>query len=287
MGEQWHYTRNGESAGPVTTEELKQRMLTGQIRPDDLVWKMGMAEWLPAGKINGLLPAAPVATASAARPVPAMFASPAAVQPMAAEAAPIGYFSTTSGLPARTANTLKGYAPATGDCGDWPLSDQHMVHLKAAGAIRKKIRNCALLYKSLFALSLIGVVCIGISLLITLASGPRGGGARSMAIFGTIVAFLLGFTLLYYFCWRATMKCQRWAPLTMFIIFMLGIAFNLLGIVVASMSTRAGAEEMIGPIVGIILPAIFSVTSWRAYSAIPQFLSQPMWSQEVLVDVGL
>jgi antitoxin component YwqK of YwqJK toxin-antitoxin module len=42
--------------GPVSGQQLKELAATGQLAPADLVWKEGMAQWLPASRINGLLP---------------------------------------------------------------------------------------------------------------------------------------------------------------------------------------------------------------------------------------
>lgn len=56
MAGQWYYTRTGERYGPVTTEELKQLVSTGELVPADLVWNEGMAAWTPISKVRGLLP---------------------------------------------------------------------------------------------------------------------------------------------------------------------------------------------------------------------------------------
>ena len=54
--DRWYYEDQGERRGPVSFGELKQRATSGQIQPDSLVWKRGMAEWTPAGQIDGLFP---------------------------------------------------------------------------------------------------------------------------------------------------------------------------------------------------------------------------------------
>lgn len=51
----WFYTSEGERVGPVSFEELKDMAEQGTLNPRlDLVWKKGNAEWLPAGRIDGL-----------------------------------------------------------------------------------------------------------------------------------------------------------------------------------------------------------------------------------------
>lgn len=51
----WFYSREGERLGPVTFGELAIKAKEGGLNPRlDLVWKHGMAEWTPAGEIEGL-----------------------------------------------------------------------------------------------------------------------------------------------------------------------------------------------------------------------------------------
>ena len=47
---------NKGSRGPVPEEELKQRAVSGQLKPTDKVWKKGMANWQAALEIEGLIP---------------------------------------------------------------------------------------------------------------------------------------------------------------------------------------------------------------------------------------
>ncbi len=54
MADQWHYGRNGQQFGPVTAQQLKQLVVSGQLQQTDLVWKQGMAQWVPAQNIKGL-----------------------------------------------------------------------------------------------------------------------------------------------------------------------------------------------------------------------------------------
>lgn len=51
----WFYTREGERLGPVTLVELRTKAQEGGLNPRlDLVWTEGMADWKPAGEIEGL-----------------------------------------------------------------------------------------------------------------------------------------------------------------------------------------------------------------------------------------
>jgi prepilin-type processing-associated H-X9-DG protein len=63
----WFYAKNGEKQGPVNSAGLKQLAASGQLLPDDLIWREGMTEWAKASKVKGLF----AATASSpAAPVP-------------------------------------------------------------------------------------------------------------------------------------------------------------------------------------------------------------------------
>jgi hypothetical protein len=66
----WFYTSNGQQAGPVSADALRQFAAVGRVRASDLVWSEGMASWTPAGQVPGLLPAMP-AGAIAPPPLPA------------------------------------------------------------------------------------------------------------------------------------------------------------------------------------------------------------------------
>lgn len=55
----WYYLRNGEKAGPITTQQLVTLARARKVVAEDLVWCEGLSEWTPASKIKGLLPAEP------------------------------------------------------------------------------------------------------------------------------------------------------------------------------------------------------------------------------------
>ena len=51
----WFYSREGERIGPVTFSELLIKAKESALNPRlDMVWTQGMAEWKPAGEIEGL-----------------------------------------------------------------------------------------------------------------------------------------------------------------------------------------------------------------------------------------
>jgi hypothetical protein len=44
----WYYSKNNDSRGPVPFSELERLALTGELLPEDYVWRGGMQVWLPA-----------------------------------------------------------------------------------------------------------------------------------------------------------------------------------------------------------------------------------------------
>ena len=54
MADQWHFSINGNQSGPVSSSELKQLASSGKLSQTDLIWKNGMQDWVPAGKVKGL-----------------------------------------------------------------------------------------------------------------------------------------------------------------------------------------------------------------------------------------
>ncbi len=54
MSQEWYYSVDGSQQGPVSPGELKKLTDASKISQADLVWKEGMAEWVPAKTIKGL-----------------------------------------------------------------------------------------------------------------------------------------------------------------------------------------------------------------------------------------
>jgi len=56
----WFYAVGNERKGPLTRDELTVLANQGTIRADSLVWQDGMASWVPADQVHGLLPSIPI-----------------------------------------------------------------------------------------------------------------------------------------------------------------------------------------------------------------------------------
>ena len=91
MADQWFFARNDQQTGPMSMEQLKLAAANGQLQATDLVWKAGLATWVPASKITGLMPTTIPPSSAPARPpapppvrVPQLSSSPGLPQPPAA-----------------------------------------------------------------------------------------------------------------------------------------------------------------------------------------------------------
>ena len=267
----WHFARGGQQSGPVALAELKALIAQGKVVPEDLVWHQGMGEW------------------KAASEMPELSATPRAVpQPAAAHAGPvaIGYFTPAMGMPQRAVLNLRGHAHPTGDTGDWPLDDQRLDQFQNTLKLRKRVTAAASLYRALLALSAISFTVLFIVGLFTM-SAPAA--RRNMPMIGLLpgVTLLLGFCLLYYFAERATRRSKRWAPLTMLIVFVTSGLIQIASIIMVSTGPSQVAISSVGLIVVLIFAAAFAANSWRAFAAIPKYLAQPAWCQELIVKAGL
>lgn len=52
----WYYARGGVQFGPFRTRQLKELAAIGELLPTDMIWKEGLASWVPAGKTQNLFP---------------------------------------------------------------------------------------------------------------------------------------------------------------------------------------------------------------------------------------
>lgn len=59
MAQQWYVSRSGTQDGPFSSSQLKELAVTKKLKPDDLVWMEGMAEWAQASNVKGLFPPSP------------------------------------------------------------------------------------------------------------------------------------------------------------------------------------------------------------------------------------
>ena len=52
----WFYAKGAQQHGPVPADELRQLIATGAVTANDLVWREGMPNWVPATAVAELFP---------------------------------------------------------------------------------------------------------------------------------------------------------------------------------------------------------------------------------------
>lgn len=52
----WYYAHDGAQTGPVSFGDLRAAVASGQLGAEDLVWKEGTVDWVPARSVAGLFP---------------------------------------------------------------------------------------------------------------------------------------------------------------------------------------------------------------------------------------
>lgn len=70
MSSAWFYMRSGQQVGPCSSSQLKALAASGELGPDDYVWKEGMAEWIRGKTLSGLFVGPSSTTPPAASPPP-------------------------------------------------------------------------------------------------------------------------------------------------------------------------------------------------------------------------
>ncbi len=64
----WYFADGDEERGPVTEAQIRTLIGTGNLKADDLVWREGMDDWLPAGEVPGLFGGTPAPVTDAQLP---------------------------------------------------------------------------------------------------------------------------------------------------------------------------------------------------------------------------
>ena len=56
---QWYYSSNNTQCGPVSNDELRAKLASGEVAGADMVWREGLPDWCPANSLPELAVAAP------------------------------------------------------------------------------------------------------------------------------------------------------------------------------------------------------------------------------------
>ncbi len=78
----WYLARDGKQHGPLSHVEMTKLVELGHLRPTDLVWRPGFADWRPAPTVFEMASPLPVVVPpTAAKPEPAPAPAPAVITP--------------------------------------------------------------------------------------------------------------------------------------------------------------------------------------------------------------
>ncbi|MDB4354228.1 GYF domain-containing protein [Akkermansiaceae bacterium] len=95
---EWYYGKGGQQEGPLDEAAMRARITAGQVAPSDLVWREGMAEWLPLSQVAELAASSAAAVPSAGSvPTASPYATPG-TNPTGAPATPYAPAPPNSGL---------------------------------------------------------------------------------------------------------------------------------------------------------------------------------------------
>ena len=78
MAQEWFYTKDNKSNGPVSSAALQALVKSGQLLSTDMVCKAGADHWTPASTIKGLFPNAQSTATTSSPPGVAAVNSPVA-----------------------------------------------------------------------------------------------------------------------------------------------------------------------------------------------------------------
>lgn len=189
MADQWYVGRNGQKAGPYTTEQIRQMAVAGQLVPSDLLWKQGLENWVPLTQVKGLLPASGGGTLPPldlpASPPPGEFA-----------------FLDRAAAPPRAAADWNPYQAGDGGLGQ-PTT--------GGGAIAYADflpRVGAYLLDGLFCGVLGLILQVGLAMMFGLVSGGEEGAMAAGSGLGSLLTLLL--TLFYFVGYETSDKQGTW-----------------------------------------------------------------------------
>jgi hypothetical protein len=175
-----HINRNGQSLGPFSYEETRQRLAAGEFQITDLAWTEGQPEWMPLSSLPGFAPADVTSLSN---------------QPIAAAAVPIRP-QARAGIAARVPVSV-ATSPAQPSSGLYPASASHQTN-----TMTKRLKHIAPLQLGIVLGTLyaaISLIFLPIVILISIvgAKSQNGGGFLAggllFIIFIPVIYGILGF----------------------------------------------------------------------------------------------
>lgn len=189
MADQWYVGRNGQKAGPYSTEQLKQMAAAGKLVPSDLLWKEGLETWVPLTKVKGLLPAGGGGTLP-----PLDLATPASGRPG-------GDFDFLGGQATAAPPGWNPYQASTAAAGV-PVAGSGIAYADFLPRIAAYFIDAVLL----------GVVGMILQFGLAIVFGVASGGNDALIAIGSLLGSLLSFalTVVYFVGYETSAKQGTW-----------------------------------------------------------------------------
>lgn len=181
------------------------------------------------------------------------------------------------------------FAMAFGTLADapMPLTDDQINDLKTTELFRRRIRQAAIWFRVQFLAVLILTVILFAGLVVGFCTAKNKVDLDVVAILSFVLVIYLGIVCLFYFAYRTTWNCQRWAPLTMMILNLIFAALFFALCFSPDVAARDKTAIVSFGLVSAVVLALIAFICYRAWSAIPKFLAQPQWCQRALRNCGL
>lgn len=207
--------------------------------------------------------------------------TPSSAPPIAAPVAPVR--DTVS---AARANVVFSQALGNGTGrADDPLSQPQLDELRDTEQLRARIRVASVLCLIVFWAAVIYCIVFSIATLFAFVEA-RSPQARVVAG-GLLITALVagGIAALARIAGQANRRCERWAPMAMFVLEAVAVASNAIVGVVAAF--EGGVVALVLMWVVAFLPGILAALFYRSWAAIPEYLARPAWCRRTLEYCGL
>jgi TPR repeat protein len=166
---EWYWRKDGQQHGPVDTAHLKQLARTGQLQPEDTIWREGLPNWVPASQANGLEFAANSRTEDSNAP-----AHPSTQQPVSSRG-PIKYRCAHCGGGLESGGRFAGKQDICPMCGQ--ATPVPLASTMGVGALFRRIPKLA--FAGVAAILLIAVTSLTVWLVTHRGLEPRSENAPS------------------------------------------------------------------------------------------------------------
>ena len=163
----------------------------------------------------------------------------------------------------------------------FPLNNAELDELKQAEIYRRRIRIAAIVYRIEYIILMVTAVpALLVSTILMLASSRSVN--PQLVVFFVSQCLNCVFAVLLYMSHREAMKCKAWPLVCMLIIHTLQALGCMTWGFILSLPENDFTPIGVFFVLSLV-PAVVAIISYRGWSAIPLFRSQPVWTQQTLL----